>query len=203
MTVTVAMGQALPDRAMDGGPMPEEMISVADLASQCGKRKQTVCKVLQRLRIEPRKLRCADRRGQLVSYVTAQESRLVADELRSLASKSGGDGAAAPEALPDEEGVFYLLLLEPEHDPGRFKVGFAVSLPERLRTLRCSAPFAMVVRSWPCKVLWERTAIDCVTAGCEQLHTEVFRTQSIEPVVQCCEQFFSLMPELWPADKRR
>ena len=92
--------------------------------------------------------------------------------------------------------MFYLLQLEPEHDPGRIKVGFAVNLPERLRTLRCSAPFTKVVRTWPCKVLWERTAIESVTDGCNQLHTEVFRTASIESVVQRCDQFFSLMPKL-------
>ena len=130
----------------------------------------------------------------IVSYVTAEEPHLVAAELRSAgpAAKSGGELAAPPETLPDEHGVFYLLWLELEHDPGRFKVGFAVSLPERLRTLRCSAPFAQVVRTWPCQMLWEKTAIDCVTEGCERLHTEVFRTQSIEPVVQRCEQFFQL-----------
>src|SRR5579864_1918502 len=137
--------------------MSDELISVADLALQFGKRKQTVFKVLRRLRIEPRKLRSSDRRGQLVSYVTAQESRLVAAELRSAGSapKSGDEVGAPPEALPDEHGLFYLLLLEPEHDPGRFKVGFTVSLEERLRTLRCSAPFTLVVRTWPCKMLWE------------------------------------------------
>jgi hypothetical protein len=177
--------------------MSEEMISVGDLASQFGKRKQTVFKVLRRLRIEPRKLRSSDRRCQLVSYVTAEESRLVAGELRSAAPavKSGDEVGAPPEALPGEHGVFYLLLLEPEHDPGRFKVGFAVSLPERLRTLRCSAPFLTVIQTWPCKMLWEKTAIDCVTGGCKQLHTEVFRTRSIEAVVRRCEQFFSLMPK--------
>jgi hypothetical protein len=178
--------------------MPDELISVVDIASQLGKRKQTVFKVLRRLSIVPRKLRSTDRRGQLVSYVTPQESRLVAAELRAAGPVPAfGDGVAAPpEALPEERGVFYLLLLEPEHDRGRFKVGFTVSLSERLRTLRCSAPFTEVVRTWPCKTLWERTAIECVTEGCKQLHTEVFRTQSIEPVLQRCEQFFGLMPKL-------
>jgi hypothetical protein len=80
--------------------MPEELISVGDLASQFGRRKQTVFKVLRRLRIEPRKLRSSDRRNQLVSYVTAEDSRLVAAELRSgPASKSGDEVAAPPEAL--------------------------------------------------------------------------------------------------------
>jgi len=162
--------------------MSEELISVGALASQFGKRKQTVFKVLRRLRIEPRKLRSSDRRGQLVSYVTAEESRRVAAELRStdLASTSGGENAAPP---------------------GRFKGGFTVTVPERLRSLRCSAPFTKVVRTWPCKMLWERTAIDCVTEGCKQLHTEVFRTQSIEPVLQRCEQFFNLMPKVNEPDR--
>ena len=179
--------------------MSEELISVIDLASQFGKRKQTVFKILRRLRIAPRKVRGPGRlRGQLVSCVTVQESHLVAAELRSAgpSSRSGDESAVRPEALPDEHGVFYLLMLEPVHDPGRFKVGFAVNLPERLRTLRCSAPFLDVVRTWPCKLLWEKTAIDCVTQECEQLHTEVFRTQSMEPVVQRCERFFNLMPKL-------
>jgi len=73
--------------------MPEELISVGALASQFGKRKQTVFKVLRRLRIEPRKLRSSDRRGQLVSYVTAEECLLVAAELRTVdpASKPGDE----------------------------------------------------------------------------------------------------------------
>jgi hypothetical protein len=89
---------------------------------------------------------------------------MIAAELRSLApsSSTGGTLTTPPECLPDDQGVFYLLQLEPEHDPGRIKAGFAVSLPERLRTLRCSAPFTKVVRTWPCKVLWERTAIESV-----------------------------------------
>jgi hypothetical protein len=87
------------------------------------------------------------------------------------------------------------LLLEPDHDPGRFKVGIADNFPERLRQHRCSAPLLKVVKTWPCKRLWEKTAIDCVTEGCEKLHTEVFRTQSIELVVERANRFFELMPK--------
>ncbi|MCC7174917.1 MAG: hypothetical protein IT159_06945 [Bryobacterales bacterium] len=51
-------------------------------------------------------------------------------ELRSLAlpSKTDGTLTTPPQYLPDDQGVFYLLQLEPEHDPGRIEVGFAVSL---------------------------------------------------------------------------
>jgi hypothetical protein len=93
-----------------------------------------------------------------------------------------------------EVGVFYLIQLEPEFDPGRFKVGFAAGMSERLRQLRCSAPFATVVRSWPCRRLWEKTAIESVSAGCERLHTEVFRTGSLDEIIERCERFFAVMP---------
>lgn len=75
-----------------------------------------------------------------------------------------------------------MLLLEPDHDPRRFKVGFTINLAERLRQLRCSAPLTKVIATWPCKRLWERTAIECVVNGCERLHTEVFRATSLESV---------------------
>jgi hypothetical protein len=91
-------------------------------------------------------------------------------------------------------GVFYLIQLEPDHDPGRFKVGFAANISERLRAHRCSAPFAIVAKKWPCKRLWESTAIDCVTADCEQLHTEVFRYNDLDSVIAKCNQFFAIMP---------
>jgi hypothetical protein len=180
--------------------MPEDLISVIDLAAKCGKRKTTIFKVLRRLGIEATKIRSAANAGQLISYITDEESKLVVEELSSDTSSEEADGEPSWEPKP-EQGVFYLLVLEPEHDPGRFKVGFAVSSPERLRQLRCSAPFARVVRSWPCKSLWEKTAIECASVGCERLHTEVFRTSSLDPVVERCNQFFSLMPPLSTASQ--
>lgn len=129
--------------------MPDELISIVDLARQLGKRKQTVFKILRRMRIEPKRLKSSDGRGQLLSYITAAESRLIAAEVRVKLDTQGDEAEASPTAvLADEQGVFYLLELEPEHDPGRFKVGFALSLAERLRTLRCAAPFAKVVQGW-------------------------------------------------------
>ena len=45
-------------------------------------------------------------------------------------------------------------------------------------------------------MLWEKTAIECVTDGCERLHTEVFRVDSIDTVIEKCDKFFGLMPSL-------
>lgn len=179
--------------------MPDDPISVIDLATHHGIRKQTIFKVLRRLGIEPTKRRGANNRGQIIAYIEQDEARIVIDTLRSGSSSNehGGEGSSSiSDVVLADQGVFYLLSLEPESDPGRFKVGFASSLPERLRQLRCSAPFAEVVATWPCKRLWERTAIECIADGCKRIHTEVFRTTSLKTVQERCDRFFALMPKL-------
>lgn len=180
--------------------MTESLISVKDFAEENGLLKQTVFKVIKRLGIEPEKSRGGDQnRGQTISYITEREAQMVLDALASTMSArvtAEGESMSVPEAALYDIGVFYLLSLEPEHDPTRFKVGFASNLNERLRQHRCSAPFAEVVKTWPCRRLWEKTAIECVTDGCEQLHTEVFRAQSVDAVEAKCNQFFQLMPQL-------
>lgn len=173
----------------------DDLISVIDLATQNGLRKQTLFKILKRHGIEPSKRRSRSNRGQIVACISPAEAKIVMSVLRAVRPGSETEPTAMPDELA-ERGVFYLLALEPKADPGRFKVGFAVSLQERLRHLRCSAPFAEVVGTWSCKRLWERTAMDCVANGCDRLHTEVFRAASIETVKERCEQFFGLMPRL-------
>ena len=96
----------------------------------------------------------------------------------------------------DDVGFFYMIQLEPDHDPGRLKVGFTMDLDGRLQKHRCAAPFAQYLKSWPCKRVWERAAIDCVTNGCERLHTEVFRAASLDQLATRAQTFFSTMPRL-------
>ena len=179
----------------EGFGLDADLISVIDVARQHGKRRSTVFKVLRRLGVEPVTLKSASSKNQLVAYVTPEECERVAVELRAMANREETADDDQPEDVATAEvGVFYLIQLEPQFDPGRFKVGFAVSLADRLRQLRCSAPFAAVVQSWPCRRLWERTAMDSVAAGCERLHTEVFRVASLGEVQARCERFFALMP---------
>lgn len=180
--------------------MTEHLISVKDFSEQNGLHRQTVFKVLKRLEIEPSKSRGGSQnRGQTISYITEDDARRVLETLasnRRNATQNGQEGEEPEytDAALYDIGVFYLLCLEPEHDPSRFKVGFASNLNERLRQHRCSAPYTQVVKTWPCRRLWEKTAIECITEGCERLHTEVFRTNSLETVEAKCEQFFALMP---------
>ena len=181
--------------------MGEDLISVIDVARQHGKRKATVFKVLKRLGITPAKRRSESSKNQLIACITQEEFRLVAVEMQRGTDRY--DAETGDEDRPDdfvsaEVGVFYLIQLEPQFDPGRFKVGFAAGMAERLRQLRCSAPFAMVVQTWPCRRLWEKTAIDSVASGCERLHTEVFRVGSLDEITGRCERFFAVMPPVQP-----
>jgi hypothetical protein len=179
--------------------MTDDLISVIDIAAQYGKRKQYIFKILKRLRIETQKIRSTASHGQMIAYITNDESHQVIAELELISSidnESDESTDFPSDSILFEQGVFYLLQLEPDHDPGRFKVGFATSMAERLRALRCSAPFISIIQTWPCKRVWEKTAIDCVSEGCEKLHTEVFRTNSIEVIQNKCNIFFEMMPKL-------
>jgi hypothetical protein len=170
--------------------MSAETISVIDAAKNLGKQKTHIFKILGRLGIETIKEKNIAAKGQKISYITTADYERIKEHLAGTEKEPG-----AATAQPDVGGVFYLIQLEPEHDPGRFKLGFATSIEERLRSHKTAAPFSKVLRTWPCKLLWEKTAIECAAQGCVRLHTEVFRAESIEEVRSRCEQFFRLMPE--------
>jgi hypothetical protein len=181
--------------------MVEERIAIVDLADDLQVRKQRLFKVLKRLGIRPTLRRGSAKHGQNVATVTSAEAATI----RQALARSDRDGRRPARAgrdnlhpydVGDELGVFYLVQLEPQHDQGRFKLGFTTELDGRLRKHRTAAPFAHCEKSWPCRRAWERTAIDCVTAGCERLHTEVFRTTSLADVVRRADEFFAIMPKV-------
>jgi hypothetical protein len=187
-----------------GRAVSDERIAIVDLADELQVRKQRVFKILKRLGIRPTQRREASRGNQNVAMMTLAEAAAVRSEL-GRGSSPRDDGAplavsatiAATEVyFADDVGVFYLIHLEPDHDPGRFKVGFTTELDGRLRKHRCSAPFAQSLKSWASRRTWERAAIDCVTQGCEKLHTEVFRTASLSEVSARADAFFAIMPKL-------
>jgi hypothetical protein len=171
--------------------MNDEWISVKDASAELGRNKQHVFKILKKLGIESVKSKGPDSHGQKIAYISQQNYQLLQEHLETPAAAEIGE-----ELSPSTHGYFYLIQLEPDHDPGRFKVGFATSVDERLRSHRTAAPLCELVKAWPCKLLWEKTAIDAVTVGCERLYTEVFRTASLQQVETRCQSFFDLMPSL-------
>ena len=165
-----------------------------DAAKRIGYGKTAVFKILKRHGIATEMHRNANHNGQAIAYISLDDFNLIQNdvETRNQTTDSNDDDYKPTANL--DTGFFYLIQLEPDHDAGRFKLGFAANVNERLRSHKCSAPFSILIKSWPCKRIWERTAIDCVTHDCEQLHTEVFRTSSIDDVVAKCDTFFTMMP---------
>lgn len=67
-------------------------------------------------------------------------------------------------------------------------------MSDRIRHHRCSAPYAKLIKSYPCKFLWEKTAIDCVSNDRTKIYTEVFKAnKNIETLIERLDQFFQLM----------
>lgn len=174
--------------------MKEPDISVTDAAARLGKNKQHIFKVLNRLGIDRRLEKSEGARGQRIAYISPAEF----ETLREYFQNPTGDTELVQQS--STSGVFYLIQLEPEHDPGRFKLGFASNIEERLRAHRTAAPLSKLVKVWPCKLLWEKTAIESISRGCERLYTEVFRWDPIDEILERCESFFALMPAIQEAE---
>ena len=159
-------------------------------------------KLLSDWEFRHRIVRESSRGNQKVATVTRLEATAITNELRRPRSSNSNaintSVNSASDFLGEEIGFFYLIQLEPEHDPKRFKVGFTTELQERLRKHLCSAPFAKYVKHWPCRRGWERTATDCITNRCDHLREEVYRASSLVDVIGIAERFFTLMPTLAP-----
>lgn len=176
-------------------PEQEQLIRIADVAADCGIRKGYAHRIVTRLGIKTHKRKSSERHGQSESCISAKDVERVRSEISEVRAIRKPPSQDGPSPTSPESGVFYLIQLEPEFDPGRFKVGFSSNMYERLRALRCAAPYLKEVKTWPCKSRWERTAIDCVTQECEQMGVEVFRADDIDTVVERSDEFFGRMPE--------
>lgn len=145
-------------------PLTQERIATVDLADDLQVRKQWIFKILKRLSIRPTQRREKSRGNQNVATVSTTEAAAIrAEILKSSSVPAAGNNplnGSAAVFYSDDAGYFYVIQLEPAHDPGRFKVGFTMDLDGRLQKHRCSAPFSTYLNTWPCKRVWERAAID-------------------------------------------
>lgn len=172
----------------------DKLISVIDLAKELGADKAYIFKIIDK-RLKPR-IEIARReksegasRGQKIAYITNDDAERIRLYVREKPSKNENVQKITGA------GFFYLIKLD-QGLPKRFKVGFANDLDARLRQHRTAAPLAKIVASWPCRPLWEKTVIECVTQGCVNIREEVFETEEIDKVKSRCDDFFKLMPWL-------
>jgi len=117
-------------------------------------------------------------------------------EAKEIAAQRAEKGFIGSTVVPDSDvGVFYVIQLVPDLEPKRLKLGFAVSLEQRLAQHRTAAPTARVLRAWPCKRSWELTAIDALTCqGCWLILNEVFECDEPDALVKRGDAFFNMLP---------
>lgn len=175
------------------GYMEDELISVAEAAKALGRNKQSLFKLINRLKLEKVFIKSEDARGQTAAFISIEDFYILKAHVEGASSTS-----ESQENDATTSGYFYIIQLEPELDPRRLKLGFAASVDGRIRKHKTSAPFSKVLASWPCKLLWEKTVIDCLTENCERVYTEVFRVQDVGKTIQTAAAFFELMPKPFP-----
>ncbi len=121
-------------------------------------------------------------------------------EMRNRLFPGHGRNAQADSnksSAPADQGLFYILDLIPEADINRLKFGFTSNVVNRLKQHQTTAPTAKVIRTWPCKRVWEVAAMDVIGRGESQVgheRSEVFDVYSVEEVIHRGDQFFSMMP---------
>jgi len=173
--------------------MEDDLISVADAAKFLGRNKQSLFKLINRLKFEKKFIKSEDARGQTAAYISVDDFEILKSHV--------GMASSTPDAQDNDaftKGYFYIIQLEPELDPRRLKLGFAASVDDRIRKHKTSAPFSKVLATWPCKLLWEKTVIDCLTENSEKVYTEVFRVEDVEETMRKAASFFELMPAPFP-----
>lgn len=93
-------------------------------------------------------------------------------------------------------GVFYVVQITPELDGCRVKVGFSAGMDARMLVYKTSAPTSRLIKTWPCRRLWEKTIIDALVLSCGvvRLSAEVFQVESLQSFVEKCDGLFTFFP---------
>ena len=166
-------------------------ITVRELAEDIGLDRSNTRKYVLNNGFSFTKIRDKDSR-QLVNALSEED----AESIRMLRQGQGFDDFDAKQSVVSNgDGFFYIIQLVPDLDPLRVKLGFASCVKARLAAHRTSAPTAELVEAFPCKLIWERTAIDSITRiGCGAISKEVYSCDDLSALVGRATEFFALMP---------
>lgn len=166
-------------------------ITLRELAEDIGLDRSNTRKYVLHNGFSFTKIRDKDSR-QLVNALSEED----AESIRMLRQEQGFDDFDAKQSVVSNgNGFFYIVQLVPDLDPLRIKLGFASCVKARLSAHRTSAPTAELVATFPCKLIWERAAIDCVTRiNCEAISKEVYSCDDLDALVARATEFFAIMP---------
>lgn len=164
-------------------------MSLKELAIRLGMDRSHARRYVLGLGFRPQKRRTQDSANQLTLTLTMDEAEAVIERRMAQGFLATGTPVA------EEHGYFYVIALVPELAKSRLKLGFAISVEDRLQQHRTAAPTATVLKAWPCRRSWELAAIDCATKeGCALIANEVFECEAPQSLLLRLDNFFGLMP---------
>lgn len=165
-------------------------VALSELAVELGLDRSNMLKYVKKLNISTQDRRTPKSKNQLTKTVTLDDAEII----RDTRQREGFTNDATIVSVPDW-GVFYIIQLVPEYDQKRLKLGFTDNLDNRLSQHKTAAPTATVLKSWPCKRVWEKTIIDALTVRhCRLVANEVFECDSYEKLVGLADTIFDILP---------
>ena len=101
-----------------------------------------------------------------------------------------------PRSAPKDRtiGFFYCIQLQPDLAPTHYKFGFSSNPATRFAAHRTMCPNLVLVKSWPSRRRWERTAMDAITAGLVALGPEQYVVPDQQAMLGLADAFFRFMP---------
>ena len=165
-------------------------VALSELAAELRLDRSNMLKYAKKLNISTQDRRTPKSKNQLTKTVTLDDAEII----RKTRQREGFTNDATIVSVPDW-GVFYIIQLVPEYDQKRLKLGFTDNLDNRLSQHKTAAPTATVLKSWPCKRVWEKTIIDALTIRhCRLVANEVFECDSYEKLVGLADTIFDILP---------
>jgi len=174
--------------------MPQIYIPIKKIAETLGVDRSNARKIILNYGFAPIKVRTLESKKQLTLALTKEEAQELYEKRIKNGYNSDNQKAMGTE---NGKGEFYLIQLVPELDPKRIKLGFASNAKLRLQSHRTAAPTAKLVKSWPCKKIWEQAVIDSITRyGCSKIGIEVFQIDTLKEIIKKADSFFEIMPKV-------
>ena len=168
-----------------------DFVTLKELAQEFGLDRSNVRKYVLSAGFEPVRVRTPESRGQLTLALTVED----AETVRDLRDKEGFIKSQVVDENGD--GYIYVIQLVPELKPERIKLGYTKNIQSRLKAHKTTAPTAKILKEYPCKRTWEPAAISVVTKdGCILIGGEVYDCTSLDTIMNRCDAFFMLMPQV-------
>ena len=143
--------------------------------------------------MEPFKVRTVESKNQPTLALSVEDADAVVQNRTSQGFSLSDPSHPDVEVPRTDDGVFYLLVPDPELRPSRFKCGFTNSLVRRMRDYRSCNPEAHVALEYPCERSWEPAVLALVKQHSDEWIAQELFEGDIAELQNKIGQFFVLL----------